>query len=109
MFNSDDEILQYYHQVLEEVKIRAERVVAIERQIQGLVEEIRRTERSHAPILRVIDLTRYSGKRLEKLRSMKELHHSLEEAKSDLEMAERRRLDVIEELREMGMAHGVID
>lgn len=103
MVNGEDELIRYYHQVLEEVKIRAERVDIIERQIQGVVDEIKRAGEYTAPILKVVDLARYSGIRSEKLRSIKELWRTLEEAKSDLEMAERRKVDVLEELRELGM------
>jgi hypothetical protein len=108
MTSGEDELIRYYHQVLEEVKIRAERIVTIERQIDSLLGEVKRGDKGHAPIVRVMDLARYSGMRSEKLRGIKDLYGLLEEARNDLEMAERRKLDVLEELHEHGIAPGTL-
>ena len=108
MASGEDELIRYYYQVLEEVKIRTGRVGVIERQIQSLLDEVKRRDKGHAPILRVIDLARYSGLRSEKLRCIKDLYVSLEEAKNDLKMAERRKIDVLEELYEHGVAPGTL-
>ncbi len=108
MGSGEEDLIRYYYQVLEEVRTRSVRVEALERQVQTLLEDVKVRDRSHGPILRVIDLARHAGLRSEKLSCIKDLYLTLEEAKNDLEMAERRKLDVLEELHENGLAPGML-
>lgn len=108
MGSGEEDLIRYYYQVLDEVRARSERVEALERQVQALLKEVKVRGRSHGPILRVVDLTRHAGLRSERLSFIKDLYQTLEEAKNDLEMAERRKLDVLEELHENGLAPGML-